>query len=364
MSPIQNEATTALEWLPVPVCWFDEDLNFMGANRKFCELFHLIPEALIGEHFSSVFDSYGFMTTLGSFSKSVEGRCEFHQPMLLERKSIHFKFTFQKCHSSERMIVLTLEDITLLVEKNQELEALHAKLAQASRMAVLGEMTAGIGHEINNPLTVILAQVDILSSLIKKSATLENKEDFLHRLEKITHTGRKIDKIVRGLKAYGRDSSNDPFQSTLVSELISSSLELCQEKLQEHNIHFFINDYDPSLEIDCRPGQISQVLLNLIANSKDAVSSLEDKWIRLHIEDLGDSVRFALIDSGKGIPASISHKVTESFFTTKESGKGTGLGLSISKKIAEAHFGQLYLDHNSPHTKFVFEVPKGLAAAA
>lgn len=360
-----NEAQAALNWLPVSVCWFDEDLNFMGANLKFLQTFNLKEEQeIIGEHFSQVFDSYGFMSTIGQFMKSTEASGEFQQAILVNRKQIHFKFTFQKCHTSERMILLTLEDITPQVEKNQEIEILKSKLAEASRMAVLGEMTSGIGHEINNPLTIILSQVDMLRSMVRKSLSLEGKQDLLNRLDKIASTSYRIEKIVRGLKMYGRDSSQDPFQSTLVTNLVSDSLELCSEKLREHEIHLIVDDFDPHLQIDCRPGQISQILLNLIGNSKDAIVGLDERWIRLEIKDAGDVVRFALIDSGHGIPASISHKLTESFFTTKENGKGTGLGLSISKKIVESHFGQIYVDNECPNTKFVFEVPKGLAAVA
>lgn len=358
-----TEAQAALSWLPIPVCWFDEDLNFMGANKKFLQIFELNEHQLIGEHFSELFDSYGFMSTIGQFARGLEPTGVFQQALLLKRKMVHFKFTFQKCDAGERMIILTLEDVTALVEKNQELESLKTKTAEASRMAILGEMTSGIGHEINNPLTIILAQVDVLRNLMKKSF-FEEKQDVLQRLDKIAGTSFRIEKIVRGLKMYGRDSSTDPFQSTLVSSLISDSLELCVEKLRENEIRLIVDDFDPQLEIDCRPGQISQVLLNLIGNSKDAIATMDERWIRLQVKDLGDSVRFSLIDSGKGIPENITDKLTESFFTTKDNGKGTGLGLSISRKIAESHFGQLYLDKNSDHTKFVFEVPKGLAAVA
>lgn len=358
-----TEAQAALSWLPIPVCWFDEDLNFMGANNKFLQTFELSEDQLIGEHFSELFDSYGFMSTIGQFARGIEATGVFQQSLLLKRKLVHFKFTFQKCDSGERMIILTLEDVSALVEKNQEIETLKTKTAEASRMAILGEMTSGIGHEINNPLTVILAQVDILRNKVKKSF-IEDKQEILTRLDKISGTSFRIEKIVRGLKMYGRDSSTDPFQSTLVTNLISDSLELCSEKLRENEIHLIVDEFDPNLEIDCRPGQISQVLLNLIGNSKDAIATMDERWIRLQVKDLGDSIRFSLTDSGKGIPDAITEKLTESFFTTKESGKGTGLGLSISKKIAESHFGQLYLDKNSAHTKFVFEVPKGLAAVA
>lgn len=363
MTKSQSEAQVALANLPIPVCWFNDDLNFMGANSKFLKIFSLNKEEqIVGGPFTQVFDSYGFISILSSFAKAAEETHEFHHSILLNRKLVHYKFNLQKCTEGERLILLTLEDLTPLFEKNQEIEALKVKTEQASRMAILGEMTSGIGHEINGSLTVILAQTDFLKSLLSKNVSPELKAEFDSRLEKIVKTGRRIEKIVNGLRVYGRDASMDPFQSTLVSDLICDSLVLCADRLKDNQIKLIVDDFDPSLEIDCRPAQISQILLNLIGNSKDAVSTLDERWIRLQVRDLGDTIRFALIDSGKGIPEGISGKLTDSFFTTKESGKGTGLGLSISKKIVESHLGQLYIDKSSPNTKFVFELPKGLAA--
>lgn len=359
-----EQAQVALACLPIPVCWFNEELNFMGGNHKFLALLNLSEEQILGEHFSHVFDSYGLISTISSFIKSEKVSAEFNQSLLLNRKLSHFKFILQKCGDSDRMILLTIEDVSLLVDKNHELETLKAKTTEASRMAILGEMTSGIGHEINNPLTVIMAQTDILRDKLRLTSGHVDAEDFIKRLDRISTTGVRIEKIIRGLRMFSRDSTNDPFQSTLVSELISESMELCIEKLKDQQIRLIIDDIDPGLEIDCRPSQISQILLNLIGNSRDAIASMDEKWIRLQVKDMGGSVQFSLIDSGRGIPENISAKITETFFTTKENGRGTGLGLSITKKIVDSHFGNFYVDRDCPNTKFVFEVPKGLAGIA
>ena len=127
-------------------------------------------------------------------------------------------------------------------------------------------------------------------------------------------------------------------------------------------IDLIIDNIEPGLEMDCRPAQISQILLNLIGNAKDAIQHLDERWIRIEVKDVGDCIRFALMDSGHGIPKEISAKLTDAFFTTKKMGDGTGLGLSISKTIVDSHYGQLYLDKDCPNTKFVFDIPKGLSA--
>lgn len=364
MTKVNTEAEAALEYLPIPATWFDEDLNFLGANKKFYEIFNLNESQIVGEHFSQIFDSFSFMSFMGQFIKSGESSGEFQHSILIDRKLTHFKFSLQNFSSSGRMIVLCAQDITPLIEKKQEIEALRNKTIQSSRMAILGEMTSGIAHEINNPLTVILSHASHLREAIRKSDSSENNLDALRRLDKIINTSYRIEKTVRGLKSFARDGSQDPFQSTLVSHLINESLELCTENLKNHQINLIIDQIEPELMIDCRPAQISQILLNLIGNSKDAIQDLDERWIRLQVKDIGDCVRFSLIDSGHGIPNDISAKLMDAFFTTKTAGEGTGLGLSISKTIVESHYGQLFIDNDCPNTKFVFDIPKGLSAFA
>jgi C4-dicarboxylate-specific signal transduction histidine kinase len=110
--------------------------------------------------------------------------------------------------------------------------------------------------------------------------------------------------------------------------------------------------------IKCRPGELAQVLLNLLNNSYDAVQDLPEKWVRVNLDSFGSTIDIRVTDSGPGIPAEISSKLMQSFFTTKEIGKGTGLGLSISKGIVEAHNGNIRIDNNCKNTCFVVTLPK------
>ena len=114
---------------------------------------------------------------------------------------------------------------------------------------------------------------------------------------------------------------------------------------------------DEGLRIPCREAQISQVLLNLIANAADAVQDLSERWIRIEVSRNADAVEIAVTDSGGGIPDEIRARVMQPFFTTKPAGQGTGFGLSISRAFAEAHAGTLTIDVASPHTRFVVTLP-------
>ena len=115
MSKLNTESILVLNFLPVPTAWFDEDLNFVGANKKFYEIFHLSEEQIVGEHFSQFFDTYSFMSFMGQFIKGLDENTNFNQSLLIDRKLTHFKFSLQKITSPERIVVLCAEDITSLV---------------------------------------------------------------------------------------------------------------------------------------------------------------------------------------------------------------------------------------------------------
>jgi C4-dicarboxylate-specific signal transduction histidine kinase len=112
------------------------------------------------------------------------------------------------------------------------------------------------------------------------------------------------------------------------------------------------------LTLPCRKTEVSQVILNLLSNAIDAVTEVQDPWIRLHVKDQAEAIEILVEDNGPGIPAEIVDKIMLPFFTTKEVGKGTGLGLTISRTIAESHHGSLHLATEMPHTTFVLTLPK------
>ncbi len=354
------DSLNALQYLPISATWLDHQLNFQGGNAQFFSTFNLKEEQIIGTHFTSLFDSYALISFINDFVQNKLAHSEINQSLQINNKLIHFKFLFQKYESNGDKIVVCIEDISSLVEKNQELEALRTKSMQSSRMAILGELTSGIAHEINNPLTIILNHAEKLRNHFL-STDSSNQEDSIRRIDKILNTSQRIEKIVKSLRMFTRDGSKDPFKNTSISSLINESLEICSETLKYHQIQLIIDSIDPALTIDCRSTQISQIILNLIGNSKDAILNLDEKWIKIEVADIGECVRFSLTDSGNGIPKAIANQLTEAFFTTKEAGSGTGLGLSISKTIIDSHFGQLFVDHDCLNTKFVFDIPKGLS---
>lgn len=247
------------------------------------------------------------------------------------------------------------EKMTEELRANEELvRKQQVKLALSSKMSSLGEMAGGIAHEINNPLTIINSKALVITKLLEKDKPDLPKIE--SELKKIEDTTDRIAKIIRGLSAFARNTEGDPMEPAMVSKIIQDTLELCRERFKNHHIELKVNIVDDAI-IDCRPHQISQVVLNLLNNAHDAVLNLPEKWINVEVARNNAWVMIKITDSGSGIDPTIIDKIMEPFFTTKEVGKGTGLGLSISKGIIEDHRGQLRYENFKNHTQFVIQLP-------
>ena len=249
----------------------------------------------------------------------------------------------------------------LVAIQTRRIEEDHKRLVDAQKMATLGEMASGIAHEINNPLTIILGRLSVLRGMAGKEIPAAK---FIEAIDKLEKPAQRIGKIVRGLRSYMRKGENDPMEPVPVRTILDDTLELVTEKFRKAEVSLTVEG-DLDCRISCRATQISQVLLNLIGNSLDAVQGTPGAWVRIVvarlIPDGKATVRFSVIDSGHGIPAEIAQKIMEPFFTTKDVGKGTGLGLSIGKSIVHEHGGELRNDPLHPNTCFTFDLPEAVA---
>jgi two-component system sensor histidine kinase DctS len=163
---------------------------------------------------------------------------------------------------------------------------------------------------------------------------------------------------VRKLNDFSRESSSDPFTSVPIEQILGDALALTQARFAAHGVRIDVRSCPADWRIDCRPSQVSQILLNLLSNAFDAVVGATECWVTLECHDRGEFFHFVVSDSGLSIPQDIRSKIMDPFFTTKPPGSGVGLGLSISSHIATTHGGSLRLDENSPRTRFILELPK------
>lgn len=245
---------------------------------------------------------------------------------------------------------------SLVRQKIEELDRERMKMIESSKMATLGEMAGGIAHEINNPLTIIKLAASQIDAQVKND--FPDRNMILEHSAILLKTIDRIAKIVQGLRMFSRDGSRDPFQRICVEKLVDEALSFCGERLKAHGIEIRQKHSGGDLAVDCRETQVSQVLLNLLNNSADAISALPEKWVEIETRDSGDWIELVVTDSGFGIPEDIRHKLFQPFFSTKEIGKGTGIGLSISLGIIKAHRGDIVIDALSPRTSFVVRLPK------
>lgn len=233
----------------------------------------------------------------------------------------------------------------------------QARIAQhQSKLASIGELTAGIAHEINNPLSVSMG----LNDLIKKQL---QKEDFslakvIEHLEKQKTAHNRIRNIVQGLRTYARiDSMEEEIFS--LPGVIDQTLSLTEELFKKDHIEIEYNHQQPEYHIKGVPGELQQVLVNLLSNSKHALDGQEHKKVSILLEPLpNELIQLKVTDNGTGIPPEIVQKIFEPFFTTKSAGTGTGLGLAITQKIIKKIGGNIQVESKmGVGTSFIITFP-------
>lgn len=241
-------------------------------------------------------------------------------------------------------MVGSVKDITQMRET-------QLNLIQSSKLASLGEMSAGIAHEINNPLAIIEGTATLLLRDFSGDEKLKAK---LVRIEKATW---RIAKIVTGLRKFARASTEEPRQPQSLKQILAESLLLTEAQFKRNNVSLQIN-CETTAQILCHEIEIEQVFVILFNNSIDAIKSFEQRWVSLQVEERDSDLVVRLRDAGKGIPANVAEKIFQPFFTTKTVGEGTGLGLSIAKGILDVHGATIKLMSEDPHTCFEITFPK------
>ncbi len=237
----------------------------------------------------------------------------------------------------------------LRTKKKSEAAILHS-----SKMASLGQMAAGVAHEVNNPITIIHGT----AGLLKKALAAEKIDHDKLRagLDRIERTALRISRIVRGLRTFSRSGENDHPMSVPLREIVEDTLDLCRERFRDHSIELRVAPI-PDVPLRCRPTQISQVILNLLNNCFDAITETKERWVELEVLPGQERIVIVVTDSGHGISEEVRPRLMEPFFTTKDPGKGTGLGLPISRGIVEEHGGRLSYDASNKNTRFRVELP-------
>jgi signal transduction histidine kinase len=265
----------------------------------------------------------------------------------------------------------------------ERLKQTEAHLIQSEKMRSLGELVAGIAHELNNPISFVSANVEHLRTYTERlrqaldayarvplpaevhaqAAALRRElridqvlADLPGLLDDCEEGARRTKQIVNGLRSFSRSDEHDRWRPTDLHHGIESTLGLLASRLKDHiAVH---RDFGVLPEVECVPGQMNQVFMNLLANAADALGTRPGNiWITTRPVSDGPrpEVTIAIRDDGPGIPTQLQSRIFEPFFSTKEVGQGTGLGLSVSYGIIQRHRGTLTIE-SSPGAGATFTI--------
>ena len=278
--------------------------------------------------------------------------------------------------NQKRELELTLENLKLA----------QSQLVQTEKMASVGVLTAGIAHELNNPINFMSGNVyplqedlnEVFSLLDQYERIIKEKElgayfseldekkdemDFSYLIQEINSLLKGIEEgatrsieIIKGLRSFSR-LDDEAIQFYDIHEGIDSSLVLLQNQIRDRRIQVR-KDYGDFEGLECFPSQLNQVIMNILTNS---VQAMEESGGELFIQTVSSAIGIKIIikDNGKGMSQEVKEHIFEPFYTTKEVGKGSGLGLSISYGIIEKHNGNIdVISEPGKGTEFIISLPK------
>jgi len=334
---IQRErefARRLMDSLPDLVFVLDRDARYTFASPSIQETLGYSPDEIAGLHLGDRTDPADRDALKVLFDDLMQGRAA---QGTIEYRTMHKRGDWRLMRTSVRPIVDAegrIEGVIASARDVTDQRRLEQQLVQTERLAAMGQMIAGVAHELNNPLTAILG----VTELLRDSAA---EESLRRQLDLAYRQARRAAHIVQSLLAFSRPSTP---QKILVNlpELLQRTLQLHEYALHTNNITV---EYTPPKHLPQvlgDPNQLMQVFLNLIVNAEQAIREVRDRGtIRIRLDSFGDAVCIAIEDDGVGIRREVLPKIFDPFFTTKRPGRGTGLGLSISLAIVREHNGDI-----------------------
>ncbi len=331
----------------------DVDYRILRVNRALARRRGVEPSALIGRPGDDAFEGAGSRSSRSAFSRCVESRAavteEWEAPGTGE--------VFLQTHSPFLDARGRLVGVVQISKDVTAQRQLQQQLAQSEKMAAMGRMVSGVAHELNNPLTAIFGNAQLLKLRAVDEITRQRAEILMGEAERTA-------KIVRNLLTFAR-SQSPARRSVRVERVLDDVLEARAQEFSLHQIAVVRNGAGPLPPVMADPDQIRQVFLNLLSNAEQAVAGRPERRIEVTVvvDPAQGWVTLGVADTGPGIPADTLGKIFDPFFTTREVGKGTGLGLAICYAIVQEHGGRLRAG-NRPQGGAWFEVDLPVQAGA
>lgn len=347
----KDRLTDIINTVPGFVGLVDKNLTFYMANKATIALY---PQ-IIGKKLGNLDPHSDWESIIVDFMKSSKTADLYEAKSKIKGEEIYALLNFQKMSDGGLILVSIITTELALAQKKlreQELRTIYS-----AKLASLGEMAAGIAHEVNNPLTIIQGSANIVGKLVEQEPI--NVASIKMFTAKMIDTTERISKIIRSLKALSRNGENDSKEWFPLTNVFNQCFDISLQRFKQHGIDLKSVEIDSDLLFYGREFQLCQVLINLINNSVDAIKDLDDKWIKISAKIDDNFLEFLVVDSGTGIPEHLHAKIMDPFFTTKNVNQGTGLGLSISKSIIHDHGGELNLLTTSSNTTFRMRFSSG-----
>ena len=332
-------------------------------NQMFCELSEYSTEELLGKThriINSGHHSAEFFKEMWDVIKSGQ---VWRGEVKNQAKSGNYYWVdttivpFIDDNNNIRQYIAIRYDITARKKAEDLVELERQRLVSSEKLASIGLLSAGIAHELGNPLGAIRGRLEMLQDMLNQDNL--NPQFANQSVEKMINSIDRISKIIRALKNFSRDGSKDEKQKFDFIELIDDIVELSREKCTKNGVEIKLSyNKDQKVYVLGRETEIGQIIVNLFNNALDSVKENDNSWIEVDLRpNESNYVVLNIVDSGDGVSKEIESKIFDPFFTTKEVGKGTGLGLSICRSFAEQHEGELFYNRSHPNSCFTLKLP-------
>jgi signal transduction histidine kinase/CheY-like chemotaxis protein len=265
-----------------------------------------------------------------------------------EEMGIYFRSIMMPVKRDDKVIAATIISSNITEEKKLEQD-----LLKSAKLASIGELAAGVGHEVNNPLMIINYALDIIH---KKLTEEQADKKILDSVYKAQKASERISKIVSSLMTYAR--FDHELTTLSLNSTIHDATQIFESIFKKKGITIEHDLTDSEAFIEGDEGKIHQIISNLLTNARDALEEVEEPQIKISTEVKDEHVILKVKDNGEGIDPNIKDKIFDSFYTTKEIGKGTGLGLSVIQNLVYEMGGSLnYNSIKGKETEFIIEFP-------